>query len=115
MTLMNEAEGRANAAVTDAEARRKTIMLAARAEKERQMLEAEGLKLAIQTLAGAVNSGGDGGDGLDPTQVAVQFLSLIRYMETQAKFAQSDNTKVVMLPSKDSLPLTYGGLKFLID
>mmetsp|Transcript_30319 Transcript_30319/g.34565 ORF Transcript_30319/g.34565 Transcript_30319/m.34565 type:complete len:334 (+) Transcript_30319:22-1023(+) len=110
MTMINEAEGRATAATTDAEAKRKATILLAQAESERQRVEAEGLKVAIQTVAGAFENTEDDGE-----QAAVQFLSLIRYMETQAKFAGSNGTKVIMLPSKDSLPLTYGGLKFLLD
>jgi len=113
-TMINEAEGRAQAAMMDAEAKQKAVVLEAQAEAERQRVEAEGLKVAIQTVAGAFYDPKPQ-DGTDPSQAAVQFLSLIRYMETQAKFAGSDGTKVIMLPSKDSLPLTYGGLKFLLD
>jgi len=111
-TLINEAQGRAQAVLADAEAKQKTITLGARAEAERQRLESEGLKLAIQNLAGVFSDGDGGKDGVE---TAVQFLSLIRYMETQAKFAGSNNTKIMMLPSKDSLPLTYAGLRFLLD
>ena len=116
ITMINEAEGRAKAAMADAEARRNTIVLEAQAEAERQRLEAEGLKVAIETVARAIQ-GNNGAAGNDPQvmETAEQFLSVIRYMETQAKFASSDGTKVLMLPSKDSIPLTYGGLKFLLD
>ena len=40
---------------------------------------------------------------------------LLWYFETHAKFAASENSKVIMFPSKTSLPMTYGGLKFLLD
>lgn len=117
-TLINEAEGRAAAVVADAEAQRKTVLLRAQAEAERQRIEADGLRNAIsvvaKTLYDAYGAGYEGGKQ-ESVEGAVQFLSLIRYLETQAKFAASENSKVIMLPSKSSLPMTYGGLKFLLD
>jgi regulator of protease activity HflC (stomatin/prohibitin superfamily) len=117
-TLINEAEGKAAAAVADAEAQRKTVLLRAQAEAERQKIEAEGLRNAIsvvaKTLHDAYGPEHEGGKK-ESVEGAVQFLSLIRYLETQSKFAASENSKVLMLPSKSSLPMTYGGLKFLLD
>jgi regulator of protease activity HflC (stomatin/prohibitin superfamily) len=102
-TMINEAEGRAKAATTDAEARGKSIVFEAQAEAERQRVEAEGLKIAIQTVAQAIrsSSGKANGDEKESVEAAVQFLSVIRYMETQAKFAASNGTKVLMFPTKD--------------
>mmetsp|Transcript_4725 Transcript_4725/g.10033 ORF Transcript_4725/g.10033 Transcript_4725/m.10033 type:complete len:356 (+) Transcript_4725:168-1235(+) len=117
-TLINEAEGRATAAVADAEAQKKTVVLRAQAEAERQRIEADGLQVAINTVALAlVNSYGyaDEDTRKESVEGAIQFLGLIRYLETQGKFAASNGTKVLMLPSKNSLPLTYGGMKFLLD
>ena len=94
------------------------MLLRAQAEAERQRVEADGLKTAISTLARTLyESYGAGHEGgpRESVEGAIQFLSLIRYLETQAKFASSDATKVLMLPSKNSLPMTYGGLKFLLD
>jgi len=52
----------------------------------------------------------------DSVEGAIQFLSLIRYLETQARFASNDSTKVLMFPSaKNTLPMTYGGLQFMLD
>ena len=87
-------------------------------QAERQRIEAEGLKVAINTVARALASSyGDGHEGSakDSVEGAIQFLGLLRYLETQGKFAASDGTKVLMLPSKNTLPMTYGGLKFLLD
>lgn len=119
-TFINEAEGRAAAAVANAEAQRKTVVLRAQAEAERQRVEADGLRTAIGVVTTALSeSYGPGSDETsrrkDSVEGAIQFLSLIRYLETQSKFAGSQGTKVLMLPSKNSLPLTYGGLKFLLD
>ena len=118
MTLINEAEGRASAAVAAAEAQKTTTILKAQAEAERQRIEAEGLKVAINTVARALASSygnGHKGSAKDSVEGAIQFLSLLRYLETQGKFAASDGTKVLMLPSKSVLPMTYGGLKFLLE
>jgi regulator of protease activity HflC (stomatin/prohibitin superfamily) len=115
-TLINEAQGRAQAALTSAEAQRQVQILHAEAESERQRIEAEGLQIAIKTVAEGIRVESEGGaNPSEAVEAAVQFLSLIRYMETQAKFAGSEGSKVIMLPSKDSLPLTYGGLKYLMD
>ena len=117
-TLINEAEGRASAAIANAEAQKQTVLLRAQAEAERQRVEADGLRTAISILARTLSdSYGAGYEGSPRESVegAIQFLSLIRYLETQAKFAGSEGTKVLMLPSKNSLPLTYGGLKFMLD
>mmetsp|Transcript_15678 Transcript_15678/g.33126 ORF Transcript_15678/g.33126 Transcript_15678/m.33126 type:complete len:372 (+) Transcript_15678:54-1169(+) len=123
-TLVNEAEGRAAATVANAEAEKQTVLLRAQAEAERHRMEAEGWRNAISILARTLSdSYGDGYHGSDSggsrekdsVEGAIQFLSLVRYLETQAKFAGSEGTKVLMLPSKNSLPLTYGGLQFLLD
>jgi len=127
ITLINEAEGRASAKLADAGAKGDGVVLAANAEKERQRIEAEGLKIAIETVAAAIGKGmvggDDGGDakrGHGPLSQresigkAMEFLALIRYMETQAKFASGNGTKVLMFPSKDCLPITYEGLESLL-
>jgi regulator of protease activity HflC (stomatin/prohibitin superfamily) len=100
-TMINEAEGRAKAATTDAEAQRKSIILAAQAEAERQRVEAEGLRVAIETLSKVIRENTHPSIEDRSVEGAIQFLGLIRYMETQAKFAGSEGSKVIMLPSKD--------------
>ena len=119
-TLINEAEGRASASVANAEAQRETVLLRAQAEAERQRLEADGLKTAIsivaKSLSDSYGAGYDGGNReKESVEGAIQFLSLIRYLETQAKFADSGGTRVLMFPSKNTVPMTYGGLKFLLE
>ena len=118
-TLINEAEGRAAAEIANAEAQKQTVLLRAQAEAERQRVEADGLRSAISVVAKALSdsygAGYNGSKEKESVEGAIQFLGLIRYLETQSKFASSDGTKVLMLPSKNSLPLTYGGLQFLLD
>ena len=54
----------------------------------------------------------DGNREKEWAEGVIQFLSLIRYLETQAKFSSSEATKVLMFLSKNTLPLTYGGLQY---
>ena len=106
--LVNEAEGRAQAMVADAEAKKKSIILASQAEAERQRLEAEGIRMAIKTVADAMNI--DGKSNNKAMQDSLQFLGVVRYLETQGKFASSDGTKVLMFPSMDKLPVNIHSL-----
>ena len=101
--LINEAEGRAQAMLADAESTKQSIILASHAEAERQRLEADGIRLAIETLANAIAA--DGQPRNKAIKESLQFLGLVRYLETQGKFASSDSTKVLMFPSQDNLPL----------
>lgn len=119
--LENEAQGKAMALISDAEAKKKGIILAAEAEVERQRLESEGLRLAIESLSKSIaNSSGTNRDKNDPPGMkavkdSLQLLSLIRYLETHGRFAESSGTKVLMFPSKDSLPLTYEGINSMLN
>lgn len=116
--LVNEAEGRAGAIIADAQARRQSIVLAAEAESERLKLEAEGIQRSIETITNAVVAAKDKDNGKkagdSAADAAIQMLMLVRYMETQAKFAGGEGTKVLMFPSKDTVPLTYEGLQNLL-
>jgi len=115
-TLINEAEGRATAAIRDAEAQHRATILGAEAEANRQRIEAEGFQTAIRAVSDAIGGHQNGGvPSSEAIEAAVQFLTAVRYLETQGALAKSNNSKVILLPSKDSLPMTYGGLKFLLD
>lgn len=107
-TLTNEAEGRASALVADATAKREASILAAQGEAERLRLQATGTKTAIETVAQALADA----RGKDKTmEAALQLLMFDRYMETQAKFAMGNNSKVLMFPTKDSIPLAHESLR----
>ncbi len=99
MKLINEAEGRAGALLADAEARKKSTILHSQAEAERQQIEAEGVKLAIEKIAAAIALNGQ--PSQNAVKDALQLLTFVRYMETQGKFAASGGTKVLMFPTKD--------------
>ncbi len=99
MKLVNEAEGKAQAMLADAEARKKSTILTSQAEAERQKLEADGIRIAVKTVVGALVQ-----NGIDPSTAVrecLQFLGLVRYMEAQGKFAASSGTKFLMFPSQD--------------
>lgn len=121
LTLINEAEGRAAAVVADAEAQRQAVLLQAEAAAERLRIEAQGLRNAVETIASSLRSGGGGGEGeaggksaSDAADAALSVLMLRAYMDAQGKFAESEGTKLLMFPTKDTLPVTYQGLTSLL-
>jgi regulator of protease activity HflC (stomatin/prohibitin superfamily) len=108
--LINEAEGNARAYVVDAEARQEAIIRLAEAEAMRVQKEAAGFRNAIETIADAIGNQSDD-DGIEK---AIQLLMLNRYLEAQTKVANSPGCKILMFPTKDSLPITYEGLQSLL-
>ena len=64
--------------------------------------------MAIKTVADAMNI--DGKSNNKAMQDSLQFLGVVRYLETQGKFASSDGTKVLMFPSMDKLPVNIHSL-----
>lgn len=80
----------------------------AQGEAERLRLQATGTKTAIETVAQALADA----RGNDKTmEAALQLLMFDRYMETQAKFAMGNNSKVLMFPTKDSILLAHESLR----
>jgi len=129
--LINESEGKAAAVIANAKAYKERTVLEAEAEKERIQLQAQGMYNSISTMTAAIvkaketvskniASGAilDHRDtkSSDPVDAVLQLLMLLKYMETQASFAGSGNnsTKVLMFPSKDTIPLTYEGLQSIL-
>src|SRR5579872_4998670 len=82
---INEAEGEAQAAVKAAEGQRQSAILRAEGARQAAILEAEGRAQAIETVYAAIKKAGP-----DPTLVAILQL------ETLARFADSDNAKIVV-------------------
>eukprot|EP00558_Chaetoceros_sp_UNC1202_P008976 CAMPEP_0197247482 /NCGR_PEP_ID=MMETSP1429-20130617/29221_1 /TAXON_ID=49237 /ORGANISM="Chaetoceros sp., Strain UNC1202" /LENGTH=311 /DNA_ID=CAMNT_0042708397 /DNA_START=98 /DNA_END=1030 /DNA_ORIENTATION=- len=101
--LINEAEGRAASVLRSSEAEKQSIILASQAEAERQRLEAMGIQLALQTLARTIMK--FDGDSKNPTsaadamQGAIEFLGMVRHLETQSKFSQAEGAKYLILPT----------------
>src|SRR6476660_3291040 len=84
-SAMNVAEGDAQAAISAAQGERQAAILRAEGNRQASILEAEGQAQAIATVYGAITAANP-----DPTLVAILQL------ETLAKFAESENAKIVV-------------------
>jgi regulator of protease activity HflC (stomatin/prohibitin superfamily) len=84
-SAINVAEGDAQAAVKAAEGQRQSAILRAEGSRRAAILEAEGRAQAIETVYSAIKKAGP-----DPTLVAILQL------DTLARFADSDNAKIVV-------------------
>src|SRR5689334_12046601 len=84
-TAMNVAEGDAQANVRAAEGEKQAAILRAEGNRQAAMLEAEGRARAIETVYAAIKDAHP-----DPTLVAILQL------DTLSKFAESDNSKIVV-------------------
>ena len=84
-SAINVADGAAKAAIRAAEGERASAILRAEGNRQAYMLEAEGRAEAIASVYNAIRAANP-----DPTLIAILQL------ETLAKFAESDNTKVVV-------------------
>ena len=84
-SAINVAEGEAQAAVRSAEGQRQSAILRAQGQREAAMLEAQGRAQAIEAVYSAITNA-------NPTPAVVAILQL----DTLAKFADSDNTTVVV-------------------
>jgi len=84
-SAINVAEGAAQAAVRQAEGQRQAAILRAEGDRQAAILESEGRAQAIETVYGAIKKGDP-----DPTLVAILQLDAL------AKFAESDNAKIVV-------------------
>jgi len=102
---VNKAQGEADAVRLQAEAEAEAVKLRAEAEAARLRLESEGSAAALGVLAGSAG-------GVD---AAMQILMLSKYWETQGSLAASDNTKVLMFPSKATVPLSYEALREVVS
>jgi regulator of protease activity HflC (stomatin/prohibitin superfamily) len=84
-SAINVAQGDADANVRAAEGEKKAAILRAEGNRQAAMLEAEGRARAIETVYAAIKQA-------DPDQTLVAILQL----ETLSKFAESDNSKIVV-------------------
>jgi regulator of protease activity HflC (stomatin/prohibitin superfamily) len=114
--LINEAEGNARANVVAAEARQESIVRLAQAEATRLQTEAEGIQKSILAIAAAIKDESNKSENATTEAIdkAVQVMMLNRYLEAQTKVAESPGAKVLMFPTKDSMPITYEGLQSLL-
>jgi regulator of protease activity HflC (stomatin/prohibitin superfamily) len=84
-SAINVAQGQAQAAVSAAEGEKKAAILRAEGARQSAILEAEGRSQAITTVYNAIKAA-------DPDQTLVAILQL----DTLSKFADSDNSKIVV-------------------
>jgi regulator of protease activity HflC (stomatin/prohibitin superfamily) len=84
-SAVNVADGDAQAFVRTAEGNKQAAILEAQGQRQAAILEAEGRALAIETVYGAIKRAHP-----DPTLVAILQLDAL------AKFADSDNAKIVV-------------------
>ena len=84
-SAVNIADGNRQAAIKQAEGERQAAILRAEGNRQAAILEAEGRAQAIQTVYGSIRE-----EQPDPTLVTILQL------DTLSKFAESDNTKIVI-------------------
>jgi regulator of protease activity HflC (stomatin/prohibitin superfamily) len=84
-SAVNIAEGSRQAAIKQADGEKQAAILRAEGNRQAAILEAEGRAQAIQTVYGSIKEAQP-----DPTLVAILQL------DTLSKFADSDNTKIVI-------------------
>ena len=84
-SAINVAEGQAQATIREAEGQRQAAILYAEGSRQASILEAEGRAQAIQTVYDAIKAA-------DPDNKLVAILQL----DTLAKFAESDNSTIVV-------------------
>ena len=84
-SAINVAQGQSQAAIKAAEGERQAAILRAEGARQAAILEAEGRSQAIQTVYGAITAA-------NPSQTLVAILQL----DTLAKFADSENSTIVV-------------------
>jgi regulator of protease activity HflC (stomatin/prohibitin superfamily) len=84
-SAINVAQGQSQAAIKAAEGERQAAILRAEGARQAAILEAEGRSQAIQTVYGAITAA-------NPSQTLVAILQL----DTLGKFADSDNSTIVV-------------------
>jgi regulator of protease activity HflC (stomatin/prohibitin superfamily) len=84
-SAVNVADGERQAAIKEAEGAQQSAILRAEGNRQAQILEAEGRAQAIASVYAAIKAAAP-----DPTLVAILQL------DTLAKFAESDNTKLII-------------------
>ncbi|HEX9530609.1 MAG TPA: SPFH domain-containing protein [Acidimicrobiales bacterium] len=103
-SAINVAEGEAQAAVKAADGQRQSAVLRAEGARKAAILEAEGRAQAIETVYAAIKKAGP-----DPTLVAILQL------DTLARFADSDNAKIVVPYESAALLGAVQALKGVMD
>ena len=103
-SAINVADGAAKAAIRGAEGERASAILRAEGNRQAYILEAEGRAEAIASVYNAIRAANP-----DPSLIAILQL------ETLAKFAESDNTKVVVPYESAALMGAAQALRSVLD
>ena len=103
-SAINIADGAAKAAIRAAEGERQAAILRAEGNRQAYMLEAEGRAQAITSVYSAITSA-------NPNPSLIAILQL----ETLGKFADSDNTKIVVPFESAALLGAAQALKSVMD
>ncbi|MHB8507196.1 MAG: SPFH domain-containing protein [Candidatus Dormibacteria bacterium] len=103
-SAINVAEGQKQSQIKTAEGDKQSIILRAEGDKQAAILEAEGKAAAITTVYNAINAG-------NPNPLLVSILQL----ETLARFADSDNTKLVIPVESSALLGAAQALRTVMD
>jgi regulator of protease activity HflC (stomatin/prohibitin superfamily) len=110
-SAINVAEGDAQAAVREAQGERQAAILRAEGARQAAILEAEGRSQAIESVYSAIKKA-------DPDKTIVAILQL----DTLAKFAESDNSKIVvpfesagLLGAADALRSVLNGSEAVVE
>jgi len=109
-SAVNSARGKAEAQILDAEARqrlpfskrrlKKTIILQAQAERQQQVLKAQGTAEALQIIAKTLKT--------DPGAREAPVLTAQHYLEMGTKIGSSDSSKVMFMDPAVSQPRWRG-------
>lgn len=82
----------------------------AKAEMDRMILEAEGVRKAMEVIAtGMARASGEDMSLTAIVESTIRLLVIRRFLDTQEKIATSNNTKIFLFPSKDSIPFAHTG------
>jgi regulator of protease activity HflC (stomatin/prohibitin superfamily) len=103
-SAINIADGAAKAAIRSAEGERASAILRAEGNRQAYILEAEGRAQAIASVYDAIRTANP-----DPTVIAILQL------ETLAKFADSDNSKIVIPYESAGLMGAAQALRSVLD
>jgi regulator of protease activity HflC (stomatin/prohibitin superfamily) len=103
-SAVNVADGQRQAAIKEAEGAQQSQILRAEGARQAQILEAEGRSQAIALVYAAIK-----GQAPDPTLVAILQL------DTLSKFAESDNTKLIIPAESAALLGAAQAIKSVMD
>jgi regulator of protease activity HflC (stomatin/prohibitin superfamily) len=104
LAAINVAQGQKQSQILTAEGDKQSVILRAEGDRQAAILEAEGRAQAITTVYNAINAG-------NPNPLLVAILQL----DTLSKFADSDNTKIVIPAEASALMGAAQAIRSVLD